>query len=127
MRYVYTAVLEPCESGWFVTFPDLTNCFTDGKDLTEAMDNARDVLNLMLMDMEDEKTAIHPATDIRKIETGGGCIKTLISADTEEYRKNVKNMAIRRTVSIPQWMDEAARGKGISLSRTLQEALNQLL
>lgn len=50
-----------------------------------------------------------------------------IAADTDEYRRKNDNRAVRRTVSIPKWMDDKVAIAGLSLSRILQEALNDRL
>ena len=47
----------------------------------------------------------------------------LIQVDTEDYLKRTETKAVRRTVSIPSWMDQIAQNRGISLSKVLQDAL----
>ena len=37
------------------------------------------------------------------------------------------NKAVRRTVSVPRWLDEAASAANLSLSRILQDALKERL
>lgn len=123
MKYVYPAVLTKDGEGYLVEFPDVENCFTDGATLNEALEMAQDVLNLMLMTMEDDGLPIAPASDIHQIPCGEGQIVTLVAADTAEYRKLYGNHAVKKTLSIPAWLNTAAESNGINFSFILQKAL----
>lgn len=127
MKYVFPAILTPEEGGYVVRFPDVKNCFTEGDDLAEALDMAQDVLNLMLMDMEDDGVAISAPSDIQTIPHEENEIVTLITADTMEYRKLYGNKAVKKTLSIPAWLNTAAEQKGLNFSAVLQSALKKAL
>lgn len=127
MKYVYPAVLTPDGDWYMVEFPDIENCFTQGKDLCDALEMAQDVLNLMLMTMEDDKATIPAASDVADIHGGEGAIVTLVSADTTEYRKKYGDYAVKKTLSIPAWLNTMAEEKGVNFSATLQEALRAKL
>lgn len=97
MKYVYPAIFTPeGEKAYLVNFPDLENCFTDGEDLYEAIENAQDVLALILCGREDYKVRIPPA-HIQETpkDVPEGAIVTLISCDTTEYRKKLKEERIK--------------------------------
>lgn len=123
MKYVYPAVFTREDDAYLVNFPDIENCFTDGKTLDEALEMAQDVLNLVLMTMEDEGLPIQPPTDIRTVECGEGQFASLIGADTTEYRKQYGNYAVKKTLSIPAWLNTQAEKSGINFSAVLQKAL----
>ena len=127
MKYVFPAVLTPDDGGYYVTFPDLENCFTDGSDLCEAVEMAQDVLNLVLMTMEDDKQPIPSASRAEDVARGEGALVTLVGADTTEYRKKYGNYAVKKTLSIPAWLNTLAEQKGVNFSATLQEALKAKL
>lgn len=127
MKYVYPAILTPEDGAYLVNFPDLKNCFTDGADLCEAVEMAQDVLNLMLMTMEDEKQQIPAASSAADIHCENGALVTLVSADTTEYRKKYGNYAVKKTLSIPAWLNTMAEEQGVNFSATLQEALRAKL
>ena len=57
-KYCFPAIIAPDEPGFMVTFPDIENCFTSGENLVDALEMGEDVLNLMLVDMEDDKKEI---------------------------------------------------------------------
>ncbi|MBQ9249068.1 MAG: type II toxin-antitoxin system HicB family antitoxin [Oscillospiraceae bacterium] len=123
MKYVYPAVFTKDASGYLVNFPDVENCFTDGATLNEALDMAQDALNLMLMTMEDEKIPAAPPSEMQAIQCGADQFVSLISADTDAYRKLYGNYAVKKTLSIPAWLNTLAEKNGINFSFILQKAL----
>jgi len=128
-KYVFPAIFTPEESGYTILFPDVKNCFTEGDNLTEAMDNAKDVLCMMLYDLERNGKEIPEASSISDVQmhiTGNEFV-TLISCDTIEYRKFHDNRAVKKTLSIPSWLNEMAENADINFSALLQSALKQQL
>ena len=53
MKYAYPAIFtfDKDDNVYYVKFPDIENCYTDGKELPEAIEKAGDVLSLMLCQM----------------------------------------------------------------------------
>lgn len=123
MKYVYPAVFTKDGDGYTVNFPDIDGCFTEGNSLNEALEMAQDVLNLMLMTMEDEGIPISPASDIHAISPGEDQIVSLVGADTTEYRKLYGTQAVKKTLSIPAWLNTMAEKNGVNFSFILQKAL----
>lgn len=73
---------------YYVTVPDLENCFTDGATLPEALENATDVLNLMLWSAEHEGEVIPKASSMDAVaKEKADDIITLVVADTEAYQE----------------------------------------
>lgn len=123
-KYVYPAIFIPEEKGMYsVSFPDIEGCVTCGNDLSHAMEMAEDALSLMLYDMEEEGRAIPAATQLCDIETENPAFATYISADTFEYRKKFNNRAVKKTLSIPSWLNDSAIAAGLNFSQVLQDAL----
>ena len=89
MKYEYPAVIsyDFRDKVYYVDFPDMSNCFTDGKTLREALDNAEDVLNLMLLDAETQGLEIPQASEMGSIDLGAGEIAALVKADTDLYSR----------------------------------------
>ena len=89
MKAVYPAIFtwNDDDKVYYVAFPDVENAFTDGADLYEALENAEDVINLMLSDYEiTHKGASLPIpSDLTKIAVKAGEIVSLIRVDTEAY------------------------------------------
>lgn len=126
-KYIYPAIFSKDENGYSVVFPDIENCFTDGETLEEAMENAKDVLELMLYDYEDKKAAPPPASSISVLSVGVGEFATLIMADTMMYRKRFQKRAVKKTLTIPEWLNTEAEKNEINFSAVLQQALKDQL
>ena len=122
MRYVYPAVFTPEENGQFtVNFPDLESCYTCGDDLGDALYMAEDVLVMTLVSYENNSTPI--PTPSKKLGVEDGEFQNFIVCDTDSYRKQNMNRAIKKTLTIPEWLNEKALAQGINFSQVLQEAL----
>ncbi len=125
-KYVYPAVFTPEEDGGYsVLFPDLDGCYTCGDTLADAILMAQDVLALTMYGYEHDQKTIPVPTDIHAITVNKGEFVNLISADTMAYRKMYNNKSIKKTLSIPEWLNEAAMAMNINFSQVLQEALIQ--
>lgn len=118
-EYVYPAVFHPNENdgSYTITFPDLPGCVTEGKSLANALYMAQDALRVWLQYTLDEKEPAPFPRAIGQVETESGEFVNLVCASVRD------NRAVRRTVSIPKWMDEQVSAAGISLSKVLQDAL----
>lgn len=131
MKYKFPALLIEEDNGYFVEFPDLDDVFTQGKTPAEAIENAEDVLNLMLWDKEENNEKIpEPSNlDLNKIQSDKNrkAILAIIQADTLEYRKRHDNKTVRKNVSIPSWLNQLAIKKNINFSNMLQNALKHEL
>lgn len=126
-KYLYPAVFTKEESGYSVDFPDLKNCFTSGATLEEAMEMANDVLCLTLYGMEQNDEAIPKASAVNEISHSEDEFVTLVGCDTIAYRRFFDNKAVKKTLSIPSWLNDMAERAGINFSGTLQDALKAKL
>jgi hypothetical protein len=84
---------------------------------------AQDVLNLTLYDLEQDKKPIPAASKPRDIKTTGGQFTSVVAVDTETYRRFYENKAVKKTLTIPMWLNECAERANINFSGILQEAL----
>lgn len=123
MKYVYPAILTQEDDGIIVSFPDVEGARTDGATMEEALENADDVLNLMLLTMEEKHMNIKPPTPIASLDVPKGSTVALVRADTLAYSKKVDTRAVRKSVSIPAWMDTLAREHNLNFSNVLQNAI----
>jgi len=88
---------------------------------------ANDALCLTLYDMEENNQSIPKASSIRDIKTNGDEFTTLISCDTIEYRKFFNSKAVKKTLTIPAWLNSMAEREEINFSAVLQKALRSEL
>ncbi len=123
-KYVYPAVFSPEEKGSYsVFFPDLEGCYTCGDDLQDAIVMAQDVLAFYLYDEEKEGNMIPEPSEAGKVEIKEGEFVNYIACDTIEYAKIHNNRAVKKTLTIPEWLNEEAVSVGVNFSQVLQEAL----
>lgn len=127
-KYIYPAIFtEEKGGGYSVDFPDLEGCFTTGDDLADALSMAEDVLATTLVYYENQNREIPKPSAIQKVKTSGKEFVNLVACDTIRYRRLLNKTAVKKTLSIPGWMDEAATAAGINFSQTLQDALKEKL
>jgi len=119
-KYVYPAVFHPNNDGSFTIFyPDLPGCISEGKSLENALYMAQDALTQWIEAATENNISFSPASVIDSVSHEAGEFVSLIRADVKDGR------AVKRTISIPKWMDEQVAASGLSLSRVLQEALKE--
>lgn len=127
-KYIYPAVFQKENDCFLVNFPDIKNCFTDGEDLADAMDAASDVLGTMIYGLEESGDPIPPASDIKDIVVQNeNSFVSLVACDTLEYRKLNDHRAIKKTLTLPSWLNTIAEKNNINFSAVLQAALIEKL
>lgn len=127
MRYVYPAVFVPEDGLYNVTFPDLPDCYTCGEDLTDAMFMAQDILADVLSDKEEQNESVPKPSSLSTLTVPAGSTAALVAADTDAWRRAHSGKAVKKTLTIPQWLDTAAQVRGINFSQVLQDALRTQL
>lgn len=115
---VYPVLLHKEDKGYSVTVPDIPGALTEGETQTEAVNMAADAIGLML----EDQTNYPKATPLENIKTNKDEIKALVSIDMDEFRQN-NPKTVRKSVSVPQYLDKLGREKGINFSATLTKAL----
>jgi hypothetical protein len=100
-----------------------------GDDVAEAIYMAQDAVEMWLGDAENKNEAIPPAS--RQADLAKRCkpdqFVSLIAADTDEYRRQTETRAVKKTLSIPAWLNEKAEKANAPFSQILQEALKEYL
>ena len=128
--YAFPAVLtidHEDNDAVLVSFPDLDNCFADGNDFADALEEAREALGNVLYWMEKDGKPIPESSDIRTIEVHNDSIKTLVAVDMIEFRRAWDTRSVNRTVTLPAWLDEMAKKEQVNFSQALQQALKNKL
>jgi len=127
MKYAYAAVFTPEEGGFNVNFPDIQGCYTCGDDAADAIYMARDVLSMALCELEDGRKPIPPASKQRDIPVTDDQFTSIVTADTDTYRRFCRERAVKKTLTLPGWLNERAERANINFSGILQEALKERL
>ncbi|WP_040411233.1 type II toxin-antitoxin system HicB family antitoxin [Desulfosporosinus sp. OT] len=130
MKLIYPACFYPSEEGGYtVVFPDLLGCVTEGDTLSEAMEMAIDAASGWLLGEVEENKQLPKATDIKNIipnEYENGFV-SLIGVDLDEYSLKHGNKAVKKTLTIPAWLNTIAEENNINFSQVLQSALKDQL
>lgn len=129
MKLVYPAVFTPYEDksgGYAVEFPDLPGCVTGGDDMAEAIFMAEDAASgWVLTELEDGHKA-PKASDFAEIKIESGQFVNLIALDMDSYAAKYGQKAIKKTLTIPAWLNTYVEENNISCSAVLQEALSEM-
>lgn len=127
-KYLFPAIFAREDNGQYsVNFPDIPQCYTCGDNLQDAYDMAQDVLCMRLYDMEESGVGIPSPSVIRSISVGNNETVSLVGCDTIEYRRLNDNKAVKKTLTIPAWLNTMAEREGINFSSVLQNALKNEL
>ena len=123
-KYAYPAIFTPEDEGGFsIRFPDLEDCYNCGDDIVDGLIMAEDVLALVLYGYEKDGRDIPLPSKETDIPLKNGEFVNYVACDTLEYRKIYSNKAVKKTLTIPEWLNEAATAMGLNFSQILQEAL----
>ena len=133
MKNVYPAFFTITDTINLVEVPDL-EILTEGKDMKNAIEMARDAIELKCVSLEDDKKEIPLPSEISSLDVNNGTfaedgttVISLVDIDSEEYRRKIDTKAVRKNVTIPSWLNYEAEHAGINISRVLQEALMEVL
>lgn len=123
-KMFYPALFHKAEEGGFwVSFPDIPECLTQGDDMTQAYEMAVEALGLALVCREKEHQPIPEITDPTVIDPEPDSFLVVIEFDMLSYKKRTSSRAVKKTLSIPEWLNEAAMAMDLNFSQILQEAL----
>jgi len=125
MKYVYPVILYNSGGKINVTVPDLPGCHTFGDDLADALIMAKDAIECWLWDAENNHESIPLSSMSHKTKKGETL--TLVAADTDEFRKANDTRAVKKTLSIPSWLNHRAEKANAPFSQILQQGLKEYL
>lgn len=125
-KYFYPAVFHrDVDGGYWVTFPDFPECMTQGDSMEEAYEMAADALGLSIDDRLKNREELPKASDGNGLANQENDFLCLVEFDLYAYRKKHNSKAVKKTLSIPEWLNEAAIERNINFSQVLQDALLQ--
>lgn len=127
MKYVYSAVFTQVDDGYSVELPDLPGCITGADTMADALAMIEDAGAMWLWDAENHGEEIPAPTPIEDIRTEEGQVKSLVLLDTDEYRRANENRAVKKTLTIPSWLNIEAERAGVNFSQILQDGLKARL
>ena len=121
----YPAIFHEDDNSYFVEFPDLEGCLSSGNTIESAFENAKEALGLYLdKDNDAYNRTINKPSSIKEIcSKNVNEVVMLVEYDSLEYAKKYKTKAVKKTLSIPEWLNDIATKENVNFSSVLQEAL----
>lgn len=126
-RYIFPAIIIFDDDVYEVKFPDFDNCFTFASNLEDALDSARDVLELWIYDMEQDGIEIPVASRIEDINLSEGESIAWINVWMVPVRDKMENRSIKKTLTIPKWLNDLGVENELNFSQILQSAVKEKL
>ena len=111
---------------YYVRFPDIEEAFTDGDSLKEAIYNAQEVLGLVIYEREKMGREIPKATE-SMIKTGENESLSYISVWMPLVRDRIEEKSVKKTLTIPKWLNDLAEENNINFSQLLQVAIKKYI
>ena len=125
--YVYPAVFEYADDGISISFPDIQGCFSCADNDEEALASAREALGLHLTSLETDGDPVPDPTPLKNIPCGPNRKPVLVEVFMPPVRKAVVAASVKKTLTIPAWLDALARRHDVNFSQLLQDALRKHL
>ena len=125
--YTYPAVLAYAEDGISIEFPDLPGCLPCADTTEEAARNAKEALGLHLWGMEQDGEEIPAPTTITELKLASNEIPLLVEVFMPPVRERIKNRFVKKTLTIPYWLNVEAERAGVNFSQLLQKGIKDYL
>ena len=127
-RYLFQGIFEPGDvAGYTVTFPDLPGCITEGDTLEESFAMAKEALELHLYGMEEDRDSIPVPSGLRPTTIAPQAMVAVVEAWMPVIRSKMANQSVKKNLTVPKWLADAADRADINYSQVLQEALKSRL
>ena len=119
MLFVYPAIFHKENDSYWVEFPDLQGCQTYGNTINETINYAQEALESYISSMLEQNLTLPVPSDITLIKVDDG-FTSLVSCNINQYKAT---KAVKKTLTIPMWLNEQASNLGLNFSQVLQDAL----
>lgn len=129
MKLIYPAIFMPCEEcdGYAIEVPDLPGCVSQGDDLADAIYMATDAASGWVLTSLEAGEEIPKASAIKDLDVPDDSFASLIVLDMDSYAEKYGKRAVKKTLTIPAWMETYVAKNKISCSEVLQNALSAMI
>lgn len=126
-NYTYPAIISENEvGGRDIVFPDFNNAITCATKNDDVIEVAQDFLALMIADAECNKRKL-PNSSVDKYAVGDSSTLVYINVWMPYHRTKIKEVYVKKTLTIPVWLDMLAKKNDINFSATLVKGLKETL
>lgn len=108
------------EYPYFVEIPDIDG-MTEGKSVADAMKMAEDYIGTFSLENK------LPESNTKLPRAEEGAIVTLVTANISEYKRRNDNRVVKKTISIPNYLNELGKENRINFSEVMTAALKKKL
>ena len=126
-KLFYPAVFQKEVLGYSVYVPDIPGCNTQGDTLEQAYEMAFDAIGLCVAEEIEASGNVPTPSSPETIELSEDEFVVLIDFDFDEYCRKYDHRAVKKTLTIPAWLNTMAEKSNINFSLILQEALKSKL
>lgn len=125
--YEFTAIFEYEKDGINIRFPDIDEAISCASTTKEALKNAKEVLELTLYNREEEGIEIPEATPLENIKCNENEKTVTVSVWMPLVRSEMEEQSVKKTLTIPGWLNKLAEEQNVNFSKVLQAALKEYL
>ena len=125
--YNFIAIFDYADDGISIEFPDLPGCYPFADSTDEAIHNAKEAMGLHLWSMEKDGDEIPTPSKLDDIKLEENQVPYLVEVFMPSVRLRLDKSFVKKTLSVPAWLNAEAEKKGVNFSGLLQEALIQHL
>lgn len=126
-HYEFPAFFYYDDDGIAIEFPDLPGCLPCAQTSEEAFHNAKEALGLHLFGMEQDGDTIPTPTPVKDLHPGDGAVLTMVEVFMPSVRDRINNKVVKKTLTIPAWLNREAEAENVNFSLVLQEGLKRYL
>lgn len=126
-NYAFPAFFYYDEDGISIEFPDLPGCLPCAQTSEEAFRNAKEALGLHLFGMEQDGDIIPDPTPVRELHPEDGAVITMVEVFMPSVRDRINNKVVKKTLTLPSWLNREAEAANVNFSLVLQEGLKRYL
>ncbi|MBY6844681.1 type II toxin-antitoxin system HicB family antitoxin [Clostridium botulinum] len=127
-NYIFPAIITKlAETDYNVSFPDFDEIITYGESVEEAYIMAEDALSLELFDLWEDKKEISEPTNVDNLTLENNETLILVKLNLKDVLKKYDNKAVKKTLTIPSWLNKIAEENKVNFSQILQAGLMEYL
>lgn len=123
MKKYYPVIFTKEDTGFSTSAVDFDGCFSEGDTFEEAYTNTQDAIGLFLDGLE----ILPEPSDPSALAASDGQFICVVEYDDIAYKKKIGSKSVKKTLSIPEWLNDEAERQHINFSKLLQEALRNKL
>jgi len=128
LKVIYPIIITKTNDSttpYFVKIPSI-NGMTQGKTINDSIQMARDYIGLAVINLQDSNDPV-PISSYTLPKPEESDIVTLVDVDIDNYRKKYDTKLIKKTLTIPNYLNVLGKENGVNFSELLTDALKSKL